>query len=239
MCMYYTKGINQNGYMLCRYCNMMKDMHPIFIYIYNITYQCDDIILLIQDYIKVDNYNNIACGDRHSIALLQDNTVQCWGNNKDGQCNVPDSIQGNNNNMNGMILSIACGRYHSCALLNNMTVICWGNNNAGQCDVPYYIQGKIISIDCGSNFSCALLNDNTVICWGSNMYGQCNLPDSIQGKVVSIECGRFHCVALLNDNSIICWGCTGRERGQKIKPIFPCACAHFCDVIPWVRKQKN
>jgi hypothetical protein len=27
MCMYYTKGINQDGYILCRYCNMMKDIH--------------------------------------------------------------------------------------------------------------------------------------------------------------------------------------------------------------------
>ena len=94
MCMYYTKGINQDGYMLCLHCNMKKYEHPIFSYIYDITFQCDDIILLIQDYIKVNNYNNIACGELHSLALLQDNTVKCWGRNKYGQCNVPNSIQG-------------------------------------------------------------------------------------------------------------------------------------------------
>ena len=137
MCMYFTKGIKQNGYMLCSICNMMKDMHPIFIYIYNITYQCDDIILLIQDYIKVDNYNNIACGDRHSIALLQDNTVKCWCNNYDGQCDVPDSIQ-------GKVLSISGGYCHSIALLHDNTIRCWGNNDMGQCIVPDSIQKKIM-----------------------------------------------------------------------------------------------
>ena len=74
MCMYFTKGINQNGYIMCLHCNMKKYEHPIFSYIYNITSQCDDIVLLIQEYIKNNNYNNnIACGSGHSIALLQDN----------------------------------------------------------------------------------------------------------------------------------------------------------------------
>ena len=47
MCMYFTKGINQNGYMLCLQCKENKNMHSIFMYIYNTTSQCDDIILLI------------------------------------------------------------------------------------------------------------------------------------------------------------------------------------------------
>jgi hypothetical protein len=56
MCMYFTKGINHNGYILCRQCDMVKDIHPIYMYIYNMTSQCDDIILLIQDYIKNAQY---------------------------------------------------------------------------------------------------------------------------------------------------------------------------------------
>ena len=79
MCMYFTKGINQDGYILCRYCNMMKDNHPIFTYLYNMTSQCDDIILLIQDYVKVD-IQTINGGVKNTSVLLQDNTVKCWGN---------------------------------------------------------------------------------------------------------------------------------------------------------------
>jgi alpha-tubulin suppressor-like RCC1 family protein len=168
--MYFTKGINQNGYMLCRYCNMKKYEHPIFIYIYNITYQCDDIVLLIQEYIKINNYKNIAGGLKHSIVLLQDNTVKCWGINNKGQCDVPDSIQ-------GRVVSIDCGSYHSCALLNDNTVKCWGKNSYEQCKPPDYIQGKVISIGCGNYHSIAVLNDMTVVCWGNNKGGQCNVPE--------------------------------------------------------------
>ena len=57
MCIYFIKGINQNGYILCLYCGMKKDMHPIYMYIYNMTSQCDDIVLLIQEYIKNANYS--------------------------------------------------------------------------------------------------------------------------------------------------------------------------------------
>ena len=213
MCMYFTKGINQNGYVLCLHCNMKKDMHPIFTYLLASTSQCDDIVLLIQEYIEINNYKNIAGGTQHSIVLLQDNTVKCWGNNRWGQCNVPDSIQGNNHNVNinnnnvvGKIISIECGDSHSCALLNDNTVRCWGDNSYGQCDVPDSIQGKVVSISCGSSHTIALLNNNAVTCWGNNDNKQCNVPDSIQGKVVSIECGSYHSCAVLDDNTVICWG---------------------------------
>ena len=227
MFMYYTKGINKNGYMLCLHCKENKNMHHIFSYIYDMTSQCDDIVLLIQEYIKVDDYNNIVGGHKHSIVLLKDNTVKCWGDNSYGQCNVPDSIQGNNHNVNinndnvvGKVDSISSSHYYSCALFCNNTIKAWGTNFTGQCDVPDFIQGKVISTSCGLHHSCALLNDNTVKCWGNNEFGQCNVPDSIQGnnhivninndnivgKVISISCGYNHIVGLLNNNMIKCWG---------------------------------
>jgi alpha-tubulin suppressor-like RCC1 family protein len=80
---------------------------------------------------------SISCGFKHSCALLNDGTVKCWGNNSDGQCNVPDFIQ-------GKVVSIECGKNHSCALLNDNTIRCWGTNSYGACDVPDSIQGEKI-----------------------------------------------------------------------------------------------
>ena len=128
MCMYFTKGIKKNGYMLCKHCNMKKHEHPIFMYIDNMTSQCDDIILLIQEYIKND-IQSIAGGYQHTVRLMQDNTVKCWGNNYVEQCDVPDSIQ-------GKVHTIECGRFYSIAVLNDGSVICWGDNEYGQCNVP-------------------------------------------------------------------------------------------------------
>ena len=135
MCMYYTKGINQDGYILCRQCNMKKYEHPIFIYIYNNTFQCDDIILLIQDYIKTD-IQNIAVGSEYTCVILNDNTVKYWGNNLGRDCKPSDSIQ-------GKVVSISGGWYHFIALLNNNTIKCWGDNADRRCDVPDSIQGKV------------------------------------------------------------------------------------------------
>jgi alpha-tubulin suppressor-like RCC1 family protein len=38
---------------------------------------------------------SIECGYAHYCAILNDNRIVCWGNNMYGQCNVPDSVQGN------------------------------------------------------------------------------------------------------------------------------------------------
>ena len=51
----------------------------------------------------------------------------CWGNNNMGQCNVPDSIQGN-------VISFDCGLQHSVALLNDNTVRYWGRSLNKQYD---------------------------------------------------------------------------------------------------------
>ncbi len=69
---------------------------------------------------------------------MNDNTVRCWGINRNGRCNAPDSIQ-------GKIVSITCGDFFSCALLNDGTIKCWGNNGVRQCNVPDSIQGKIMN----------------------------------------------------------------------------------------------
>ena len=215
MCMYFTKGINQDGYILCRQCKENKDMHPIFIYLYNNTFQCDDIILLIQEYIKTDLCQTIAGGYKTSVAILQNNTIKLWGSNYYFEIDVLKNMSNDLNKINTFlqnkkniinIISIDCGYFHYCALFDNNTVKCWGNTLNGRCDPPDSIQGKVISISCGSYHSTALLNDNTIKCWGYNNCGQCTPPDYIQGKVVSISCGTYHSCALLNDMSVVCWG---------------------------------
>ena len=51
----------------------------------------------------------IAAGDNHTVALKQDGSVACWGNNDFGQCNVPAGL--------GTVTAIAAGGYHTVALL--------------------------------------------------------------------------------------------------------------------------
>jgi alpha-tubulin suppressor-like RCC1 family protein len=114
-----------------------KDNHFIFSYLYNVTSQCDDILLLIQDYtksnIKANTQRTTAGGHQHIAVLLQNNTVKCWGQNAWGQCDVPDSVH-------GKVISVSSGSDYTCVILKDNTVKCWGQNRYG--NVMYQILFK-------------------------------------------------------------------------------------------------
>ena len=68
-------------------------------------------------------------GDTHTCALLSNKTIECWGNNSNGQLGdgsttnrmTPVTVSGISN-----ATAIGGGEYYSCALLSNSTVQCWG-----------------------------------------------------------------------------------------------------------------
>ena len=101
-------------------------------------------------------------GRRHVVALGQDGTVACWGQNSFGQCNVPADF--------GAANMVAAGEYHTIARKQDGSIACWGLNDWGQCNVPAGL-GTIVMIDAGSKHSFALRQNGSVACWGSNLYG--------------------------------------------------------------------
>jgi len=58
---------------------------------------------------------SIACGEYFSVALKDNENIECWGNNEHNQC---DPIYKTFTN----IISIACGRNHSVALRSDGTI---------------------------------------------------------------------------------------------------------------------
>lgn len=87
----------------------------------------------------------IASGAYHSCAILNDNTVKCWGYNAQGQLGVGDTAnRGDNPGEMGDALPIA---------------------ELGTGKIP-------VKLALGDYFSCALFNDGDVKCWGENQYGQ-------------------------------------------------------------------
>ena len=57
-------------------------------------------------------------------SALAGGVVQCWGNNKFGQCNTPANL--------GECSSVAGGYGHTIALRIDGNVRCWGLNDYGQ-----------------------------------------------------------------------------------------------------------
>ncbi|HVZ50565.1 MAG TPA: Ig-like domain repeat protein [Pseudolabrys sp.] len=140
---------------------------------------------------------NAGNGSEHSCALLADGTVQCWGQNGDGQAGdgtnsdrySPVTVvgQGGSGTLGGVV-AITAGSNHTCALLSTGGVDCWGLNANGQLGNNTTISSSqpvqvldasgsqpltgVVAISAGFYHTCAVLNDGTVQCWGYNYYGQ-------------------------------------------------------------------
>jgi alpha-tubulin suppressor-like RCC1 family protein len=77
----------------------------------------------------------IAVGYQHTCALISGGTVQCWGNNADGELgngmltssSSPVPVMGLTN-----ATAIVAGAFHACALRSDHTVVCWGDNGDDQ-----------------------------------------------------------------------------------------------------------
>lgn len=126
----------------------------------------------------------LSGGFYHTCALLQDGTVQCWGDNDSGQIgntlvysSVPVTVAGVSD-----AIGVSAGAYHSCALLSDGTSRCWGRNSNGQLGngtttnslspVPVSGPSGLIGIGAGGIHSCAFTLDRSGQCWGWNVYGQ-------------------------------------------------------------------
>ncbi|MCB9371849.1 MAG: carboxypeptidase regulatory-like domain-containing protein [Microthrixaceae bacterium] len=87
----------------------------------------------------------ISLGSDHACALLDDNTVRCWGSNVDGQLGLGDTERRGDGpgEMGDALLpvdlgtgrtavAVTTGYDHTCAFLDDGTARCWGRNAAGQ-----------------------------------------------------------------------------------------------------------
>ncbi|WP_368680477.1 CHAT domain-containing protein (plasmid) [Rhodococcus opacus] len=89
----------------------------------------------------------IAAGRKNILALTASGTVVGWGDNSQGQCNVPEGLSG--------VVAIAAGDAHCVALTASGTVVGWGDNSQGQCNVPEGLSG-VVAIAAGDAHNLAL-----------------------------------------------------------------------------------
>jgi alpha-tubulin suppressor-like RCC1 family protein len=171
----------------------------------------------------------LAAGDRFTLALLTNGTVEAWGDNTHGQLgdgttassDVPVPVKG----LTG-VTAIAAGGAHALALLSNGTVVAWGDNIDGQLgngtttssDVPAPVTGLtgVTAVSAGSLHSLALLSGGTVEAWGSNGDGQLgdgsltnsSVPVAVHGLtgVSAVSAGGGFSTALLKGGTVKAWG---------------------------------
>ncbi len=146
----------------------------------------------------------VGAGDAFTCALLDNDTVKCWGKNDKGQLGLGDQISRNAPNLQPVdvgagrsVKSLSVGRADVCVLLDDRSVKCWGDNRRGQLgygDTTDRNKPPVEFVAFGAGrtahalFSglgshrCALLDDGTARCWGANDTGQLGNGESGQGK---------------------------------------------------------
>lgn len=176
----------------------------------------------------------------HSLALLNNGSVQVWGTNEFERIllGVGLGISASTTPIplpslsDVQMLSARC--VHNLALLQNGSVAGWGDNRFGQIGngdkinqrLPVALPGlvNVQAVAAGSFHSLALLNNGTVTAWGKNRSGELGLgaaspdpeivPVIIPGlsDVTAIAAGRAYSLALLSDGTVRAWGTN--EQGQ-------------------------
>ncbi len=126
----------------------------------------------------------------------QPNAVVAWGNNADGETNVPPALAN--------VAAIAGGDYHNLVLQSNGTVVAWGQNVYGQTTVPAGLT-NVAAIAGGGYHSLALQSNGTVAAWGYNGFGQTSVPVGLT-NVDAIAGGGFHSLALQSNGTVVAWG---------------------------------
>ncbi len=141
----------------------------------------------------------ITAGQQHTCALLNDDSVKCWGDNQYGQLGLGDKVtRGDGPNEMG----------------DNLPAVSLG---AGK---------TAVAIAAGSSYTCAVLNDGSIKCWGTDTDGALGLGDTWElgdgpnemgdnlpavslgtGKTAAAIAARSDdTCAVLNDGSVKCWG---------------------------------
>jgi alpha-tubulin suppressor-like RCC1 family protein len=121
--------------------------------------------------------------------------VIAWGNNEQGQLNVPPGLMG--------VAELDGGFGYTLARRADGTVVAWGRNDFGQTDVPVNLRA-IVAISASRFHGLALRVDGTVVAWGRNDSGQGNVSQ-LRG-IKAIAAGDEQTFAVQNDGTVLAFG---------------------------------
>lgn len=156
----------------------------------------------------------LAAGGSHMCAILDDNSVKCWGWNNSGQLGLGHLLQ----------IGDASGE-----MGENLPTVSLGSGKTA------------LALAAGGAHTCALLNDGSVKCWGSNAFGQLGRENNVSrggamnemgdyldtvnlgsGVIaLAVVAGGYHTCALLAGGTVKCWGynSSGQLGAGHINPL--------------------
>jgi alpha-tubulin suppressor-like RCC1 family protein len=146
------------------------------------------------------------------LALRSDGAVIGWGDNSEGQVNIPVEASSG-------IVAVSAGFWHSLALTAAGRVIGWcvalraGVEGARRYACAPWLPCAAAAVDspCLPPKMSPSRHRR-----GANGEGQVNIPSEAQTGVIAISAGRFHSLALTSGGRVIGWG--GNWKGEATVP---------------------
>lgn len=178
----------------------------------------------------------LSAGTDFACAVLQDQTVRCWGSNDAGKLGGGEAVgakSGYPTTVLGLtgVTAVASGDTFACAIASG-AVWCWGSNlwdELGTNGVPtssakpMKMPGltNVTALAAGTQHACALV-DGAAWCWGENASlesGGAGLPNKLPTPtqiagltgVTALTVGSASSYAILADGTAWCWGYDGCE----------------------------
>lgn len=133
----------------------------------------------------------------HGLAINADGSVTAWGNNFDGQCNVPVGLSN--------AVMVKAGNRYSLALDSSGKIWAWGYNGNGQLNLPSPNSG-FVSIAAGWTHGVGIKSTGQVVCWGWGGVGQTFISNQNNKGFVKVATKTYHNVGLRGDGTVYCWG---------------------------------
>ena len=190
----------------------------------------------------------LSLGATHGCAILENNTMTCWGETWDGALGMYDGSPNSGFNTNydpiwstawpeNGVASVSAGQHSTCAILTNTSTYCLGNGTMGRLgngetsgnyeSIQYVDFGPgryAVAIDTVYTSNCAILDNGDVACWGEDvMYPFSSTPvvvDLENRKAVGISVFVWNACVVLEDGGVMCWGeGTGMPWGYSSTPV--------------------
>jgi len=138
-------------------------------------------------------YTDVSGGKDFSLALTTNGTIVAWGDNYEGQTDVPAGTN---------FVAISAGNRHAVAIKTDGSLVAWGQNLSGATNCP--VGNDYAQISSSIDFALALKEDGSIIGWGINDDGQTEVPEGYNYK--KVVAGSVFGLALTIDGSLVIWG---------------------------------
>ncbi len=178
---------------------------------------------------------DVAAGELHTCAAIENGRVACWGFNADGQLGTGARENANRWTLvEGMAdaVSVTVGEAHSCATTDSGQLYCWGSNGRGELGLDGEIARtptavpqatSVATVVGGSRFTCSTTTSSALLCWGENAAGQLGdgttdrratavAVSGLESGVAAFDLGHDFACAVTHEGGVRCWG--RNDRGQ-------------------------